>query len=95
MASFILGERIETPRRPASSSLGCKKYRTKKCPSTVLLNTADHTLTSSGKPHIHEPGNLVAEEDELKQSLKRKAVDQHHRDTELSDRSIVRLQYRT
>ena len=62
---------------PTSSTWRCQKYRTKKCPSTVLLNTADETLTSGKKPHTHEPGNLVAEKADFRQSLKRKAADQH------------------
>ena len=62
---------------PTSSTWRCQKYRTKKCPSTVLLNTADQTLTSGEKPHTHEPGNLVAEKADFRQSLKRKAADQH------------------
>ena len=45
--------------------------------STVLLNTADQTLTSGEKPHTHEPGNLVAEKADFRHSLKRKAADQH------------------
>ena len=62
---------------PTPSTCRCQKYRTKKCPSTVLL-TAHHTLTSlAGEPRTHEPGNLVAEKAEFRQSLKRKAADQH------------------
>jgi hypothetical protein len=72
----ILYSRRKDRDTPTCSTWRCQKYRTKKCPSTVLL-TADNTLTSSGKPHTHEPGNLVAEKTEFRQSLKRKAADQH------------------
>ena len=62
---------------PTSSTWRCQKYRTKKCPSTVLLNTADETLTSGEKPHTHKPGNWEAEKADFRQSLKRKAADEH------------------
>ena len=55
----------------------CQKYRTKKCPCHVYLTVADQTLTQGVHPHTHDPGKMVAEKSEMRESLKRKAADQH------------------
>ena len=55
----------------------CQKYRTKKCTTSVTLNEEDLALSSNQKPHSHQPGSLVAEKAEFRQSLKRRAADQH------------------
>ena len=55
----------------------CQKYRTKKCTTAVTLNKEDLALSSNQKPHSHQPGSLVAEKAEFRQTLKRRAADQH------------------
>ena len=55
----------------------CQKYRSQKCSAAVTLLKEDLTLITNQKPHSHLPGTLVAEKLEFRQSLKRKASDQH------------------
>ncbi|KAL5266650.1 hypothetical protein ACHWQZ_G003877 [Mnemiopsis leidyi] len=55
----------------------CQKYRSQKCSAAVTLLKEDLTLITNQKPHSHLPGTQVTEKLEFRQSLKRKAFDQH------------------
>ena len=53
----------------------CSKHRGLKCPSFVLFNPTDESLSAT-KEHNHDPDPLVEQKKEIITSLKRKAEDQ-------------------